>query len=996
MNRRTPARALAVILLAAGALLPATAVAGADHGAGDGSGGTDVPRSPDGAYVVILRDQPAAVWARSRPGQHGQHVRLDRSDPAVEDYVRHLADRRADVLDSLSGVHVRQTYSFASVGFSATMSRRTAAQVAADPDVLLVAPDTVRQGADYDTPRYLGLTGPEGLWNRLGGDRAAGEGVIIGDIDSGITPESAAFAALPPSPTDEAVAARWHGSCVAGETGPAVHCNNKLIGAKVFGPGTVDAVPEEYFGSPRDYDGHGTHTSSTAAGNYGVPMVVDGRDFGRFSGVAPGARIAMYKALWHKADNTTEGNTSDLTKAIDEAVADGVDVITYSITGNTSVVDDPVAYSFYNAAKAGVFVSAAAANTGPTTSTVQNDYPWVTTVGAGTFDVARRATVTLGDGSSYDGVGLGAAVPSSPLALGAGLALPGADATKVRQCWSRQWDPEAPGGFLDPAQVAGRIVVCDRGGNDRVDKSRAVKEAGGVGVLLVNTTPNTLNADLHELPTVHLDDVSGAAVKTYLEQATAPTAALSAGREEHTDAPAVASFSARGPALPAGGGLLKPDVIAPGVDVLAAVAPVNHSGRDFDFESGTSMATPHVAGAAALLRQRHPDWSPMAVKSALLTTARTTTHAGKPISTDSGDRATPFDLGGGEIDPTRAADAPVVYDSGPDDWAAFLCGIGDTPPDGSCTAQADVAQLNMPSIAVPALAGVATVRRTLTNASGRTWHGRVAVQTPAGVRVTVRPAQLVVRPGHSASYTVQVRRTTAPFGHYAFGSLTWSAPGSTAVRSPLAVQPTKVAAPADLRLSGSAGTAELGIQPGFTGSLTTSVSGPVPAVENTATLSAATGDAFPVDHPAAGPHTARFTVAAPAGTTYARFATFADDLAPGSDVDLYVYEGGTHTLVAQSSQQGSDEWVWTTRSGVASYDVYVDLFAGPAQTIRQSSWLLGAATPNLDVSPGRLLVRAGRPATLTLRWRGLEPGRRYLARLAYDGSDAGTLVHLTP
>src|SRR5206468_3899657 len=220
------------------------------------------------------------------------------------------------------------------------------------------------------------------------------------------------------------------------------------------------------FHSPRDYDGHGSHTASTAAGDYGVPMTVDGKDFGKFSGVAPAARVAMYKALWHKADGTASGNNSDINKAIDEAVGDGVDV----------------------------------------------------------------------------GIGLGSAVPSSPLVLSTDAALSGADATSARLCFSKTWDPAHPEGFLDPAKVAGKIVVCDRGTSDRVDKSKAVKEAGGVGMVLANTSPNSLNVDFHSVPTVHVSDTDGAPIKAYVSGTANPTASLSASVKKIVEAPSVASF----------------------------------------------------------------------------------------------------------------------------------------------------------------------------------------------------------------------------------------------------------------------------------------------------------------------------------------------------------------------------------------------------------------------------------------------------------------------
>ncbi|MFI5564260.1 S8 family serine peptidase [Amycolatopsis japonica] len=751
----------------------------------------DVPASPNGVYIVMLKDKPVVTYEGGVAGLPRTAVdstaRIDKSAPDVRRYVGHLAAHKSEILARVGGAVKVQDYSYAAAGVAARLTRGQAAALAESPDVLFVAPDLRRTAADYQTPSFLGLTGSNGLWSRLGGPAKAGEGVIIGDIDSGITPESPVFAALPPSTVDADVARRWRGSCVAGTTGPAVVCNNKLIGAKVFGPGGVDAVPDEFFGSPRDYDGHGTHTASTAAGNHGVPMTVDGKDFGKFSGMAPAARIAAYKALWHKADNTTSGDDSDITKAIDEAVADGVDVINFSITGSTTSEDDPTAYAFYNAAKAGVFVAAAAANDGPGVSTVQNNYPWVTTVGAGTDDVVHHATLGLGDGTNEVGVGVGDAVPAAPLVVSTSAGLPGADAVKTAQCYSKSWDPASPRGFLDPAKVAGKIVVCDRGVNDRVDKSKAVHEAGGVGMVLVNPTPNTFNADLHAVPTVHVDATAGARVKAYAGTAN-PTAALSGSRADRATGPKVASFSGRGPALATGGDLLKPDLIAPGVDMLAAVSPSNHQGRGFDFESGTSMATPHIAGLAALILQRHPRWSPMAVKSALMTTADPLDNDRAPIRTDDGALATPFDRGAGLVDPSAAADAGPVYDSTARDWDRFLCGQGSLPPSGECHGVIDASELNVPSLAIGELSGTKRITRTLTNSGDRIWAGYAVVRAPAGITVRVDPPVLVLPPGTSRTFSVEFSRTTAGSGQFVFGELSWEGTGK-AVRSPIAIRP---------------------------------------------------------------------------------------------------------------------------------------------------------------------------------------------------------------
>ena len=184
---------------------------------------------------------------------------------------------------------------------------------------------------------------------------------------------------------------------------------------------------------------------------------------------------------------------------------------------------------------------------------------------------------------------------------------------------------------LDPALVAGKIVMCTRGGNDRVDKSLAVKNAGGIGMVLIDPSPNSQTADFHSVPSIHLNNVSGAAVKAYIASAgTGATAAISAVDTTPVEAPSMGSFSSFGPALAGGGNLLKPDITAPGVSVIAAVAPPGNGGLDYNSYDGTSMSTPHITGIAALILQKHPSWSPMWVKSALMTGGSSGHEPGQP------------------------------------------------------------------------------------------------------------------------------------------------------------------------------------------------------------------------------------------------------------------------------------------------------------------------------------------------------------------------------
>jgi hypothetical protein len=521
-------------------------------------------------------------------------------------------------------------------------------------------------------------------------------------------------------------------------------------------------------------------------------------------------------------------------------------------------------------------------------------------------------------------------------------------------------------------------------------------------MVLANTSPNSLNADFHSVPTVHVSDTDGAAIKAYVSGTADPTASLSAGvKVTGTEAPSAASFSSRGPALAGGGDLLKPDIMAPGVDVLAAVSPVPH-GRDFDFESGTSMSAPHITGIAALLKQLHPDWTPMMIKSALMTTASRVDNKGNPIARDTGGSAGAFDYGSGHVSPNDAMDPGLVYDSDFTDWVQYLCGSGQLAL-GSSACQtygsADPSDLNTPNIAVGDLVGSQTVTRTVTNVEECERTYRPTVTAPPGFAVTVTPSSLYLGAGWNRQYQVTFTRTTAPFGQYAFGSLDWQ-DGTHTVHSQLALRPVAVGAPAQVNGTGTAGSAAVTVHPGFNGTLSTSVAGLVPAVVNQATLSSPSGSAFPVTNPQPTEHTAKFTVSVPAGTTLARFATSDADVPAGTDLGLYVYRGGTTTLVGSSTGATGEERVDLANPAAGDYDLYIELFAlAPgvtSQPVSAFAWPLGStAADNLTVSPDSTPAAIGSPIQLTTSWTGLTAGTRYLGRLSFrDGSSVlgSTLV----
>ncbi|MCD4812058.1 S8 family peptidase, partial [bacterium] len=619
----------------------------------------EISKSANGIYIVQMLDKPVVAYEGDIQGYKAtkppSRKKINPNSPAVVNYAAYLDGTHNTVLAKVGGKKVYD-YHYAFNGFAAELTVAQANKMTSFDGVVAVSADTLYRMDTSSTPTFLGLDAEGGLWDQLGGVDSAGEDIIIGIVDSGIWPESLSFSDRTGvngnGKNDGKLSYHqipgWHGKCTPGEDFPASDCNKKLIGAQYFnaswgGDAGIEAQRPWEFTSPRDYNGHGTHTASTAGGNYGVEVTGPAAVFGTISGIAPRARIASYKALWSTEDGSTaSGFTGDLVAAIDQAVADGVDVINYSISGTSTVFMDPAEIAFLFAADAGVFVAASAGNSGPDAFTVAHPSPWITTVAAGTHDRYYEAYVTLGNGDTYYGASVNSTgAGPADLVYSADVGLADVDPEEARLCY-----PDT----LDPALVKDKIVLCDRGAIARVAKSYAVYMAGGIGTILANVSPGSLNADLHSVSTVHVDDVDGAVIRDYVTTDAVPTAKIFPSHNASVPAPVIALFSSRGPLLAGSGDILKPDVSAPGVDILAAVAPPGNGGKDFDLYSGTSMSSPHVAGLAALLMDMHPDWSPMMVKSALMTTG---------FDLLSG--ADPFAQGAGHVASNSAADPGLVY-----------------------------------------------------------------------------------------------------------------------------------------------------------------------------------------------------------------------------------------------------------------------------------------------------------------------------------------------
>ncbi len=998
----------------------------------------DVQKAPDGKYIVELSAAPVALYRGGVSGIAGtastDGVSLDRTTSAVDAYRAYLDHERAGLLKAVPGVAPFYKYDWAYAGFAAKMSFEQAQAFARQPGVAGVFPNDMLTLDTTHSPEFLGLSKPGGLWEQAGGVEEAGVGLVLGVIDTGITPESPSFASLAePAPVPDG----WLGTCDVGDLtdlgggplgndetegtqGAAIDCdgqvlNNKVIGARYFVDGFgADSVDPDDFISPRDVNGHGSHTSSTSGGNWGVPITVAGADLGKISGMAPRARIAMYKVCWESI-NGAGCTQADSSMAIDQAVADGVDAINYSISGSLDSANDPVATAFRGAAAAGIFVAASAGNSGPTPKTVAHNYPWVTTVAASTEDRAFLADVTLADGTTYAGSSISTGVGPAPAVYAKNAAADGVAPADAEKCFVDS---------LDPAVVAGKIVVCLRGVNPRVEKSQVVADAGGIGMVLANDPMSGTSTitERHAIPTVHLSWTDGRDVIDAVgRDAIDPDATLELGVFHTTIgddvvAPAMSSFSSRGPALMAGGDILKPDITAPGVDILASLAGyVPNAYEQFGFESGTSMSSPHIAGIAILIKYLHPDWSPMAIKSSMITGAYQDNNQGDPIMLGS-IAAGPFGYGGGHVEPQVASATPLVYESTDAEWVQWMCGTGQIPPsDEQCTTggSIDASDLNAPSIAINDVAGIRETTRTVTNVSDAEVHAFASVDNPNGFEITITPDEITVPAGGTSTFTVRIEATTAPLDTWFDGSFTWTA-GEVEVRSPVVVKAASFAATPLLVSEEASGSVVDSVVAGVETSIDVVSVGLDEAQVDHAMLTDPDGGSFPPAEPEdpLTPHVMRGIVDVPAGTQMARFELFADDYVVGTDLDMFVFKDGTQ--VGSSATGAVDEKVTIENPPAGEYHVYVDLWALPVgETEAQvylHSWTLGDdGIGDFTVTPEQFDTQVGIRQDMTFAWTGLEgpPAgrvdalspdvRRYLGRATYlDGEDvvATTLLRV--
>ncbi|XP_062088526.1 subtilisin-like protease SBT2.4 [Humulus lupulus] len=791
-------------------------------------------------FMVMMEGKPVAFHGRSSHSHEDN--RFDPKSEVSKAHAKRLVDSHDQLLmTTLERGSYSKLYSFKHVlnGFAVHTTPSQASKLKYAEGVKLVEKDRGARLMTTYTPEFLGL--PQGVWTEEGGERNAGDGIVIGFVDTGIDPTHPSFAFDPLNPFTSNISSHFSGACESGPRFPATSCNDKLISARFFSAGAQAAATLNTsvdFLSPFDAVGHGSHVASTAGGNAGVPVVVNGFFYGLASGMAPRARISVYKAVY-----PTVATLTDVVSAIDQAILDGVDILTLSVGPDEPPEDTVTFLSIFDIAmlyarRAGVFVVQAAGNKGPGPSTVVSYSPWAVGVAAASTDRSYPGCLLLGNGQEIGGVGL-----SGP-SFGDGFFLLrlvlAKDAVKANGSFPKTAayidECQYPEAF-DPIVVKGSIVICTfsegffNGTSTVTAVTHTAKALGFSGFLLV---ANPTYGDFVAEPIPF--DVSGILIPKvadvqvilhYYEERTnrdekgcvrrfRAKASIREGRVASFNGqePTVSRFSSRGPDIidadrnPTD--VLKPDILAPGHQVWAAWSPMSVlepalEGFRFALLSGTSMATPHVAGIAALIKQLNPSWTPSMIASAIATTAtKYDQNNGRIIMAEgygisSLYPSTAFELGSGLVSPKRAIDPGLVFSSGYEDYIAFLCSLPGMDPatiknviGESCNySLTHPDNLNLPSITISALTGSRSVRRTVKNVQRMPETYLCAVLPPNGTTVNVHPPWFTIASQGSQQLDVEFS-VTKIMDDFSFGEIVLTGSLNHIIRIPLSVHPIKV------------------------------------------------------------------------------------------------------------------------------------------------------------------------------------------------------------
>ncbi|REL25603.1 serine protease [Thalassotalea euphylliae] len=1019
-------------------------------------------KSQSGVYIVQLKGA-SGITKASELGEllpSNQLVasfgnRYNPTTPNITRYVATMKAKQAQVASDIGNVDILYNYAHTVNGFAAKLAPEQVKGLRNHPDVLSVTEDRIDSIDTSNTPAFLGLVDE----NNQPTLDVKGENVVIGILDSGIWPENPAFAedSNIPERAYDAPPEGWQGECNVGSVGTlldgdnnvvysdetltkdeTVTCNNKLIGARYYGTGFTASggIPFDQgeFVSARDADGHGSHTASTAGGNAGVQASIKGVDIGVISGIAPRARIAAYKVCW-----PSSCTTADRVAAIDQAVVDGVDVLNHSI-GNSATIGglSTVNIASLKAAQAGVLFAGSAGNEGTDgPGSVRNIMPWMVTVGNSTYDgtsklIGNELQYNIADAAStsvFSFVGtINPPIPDGGLSRD--LQLVNAESTDniYTAC--------------DPLTVdlTGKIALIARGTCNFTDKFRNAQAANADGIVVYTDDRSPIemggSGDTSDIliPGVMIKNADGLALLAALT-AEVPTPVTVNMTNNAIDEDSVevgnimSSSSSIGP-NPQTADIIKPDITAPGSRILAATSfdqlGTNSDGENFAYLSGTSMSSPHIAGMAALVMEKYPDWSPAQVKSALMTTAYQGVF--KPNGSTPAD---PFNFGAGHASPVDATDPGLVYDTNFLDYLGFLCGQdasglipgllegGDCDTISSDGFATDASQLNLPSIAIAELSRPETITRTVTDATGNGGNYLVSVEAPAGIDVVIttfdsdnNPTDgntLVVPANGKANYALTFSRSeSSVVGEWVFGAVTLTGENGHVVRSPIAILPAEIVlieAPAAVSVDlNSRGRGSFLVNMLYSGDTSIDYVGLTPSESFSNTADADEPFTF------GSVFDKGYYLSVPEGTKALRVRLTEEMVSvPGSDIDLWliICRNGACAVAATSQNFGNDEQIIVmnpeARNNPAELDTYI-LYMRPFDTAGEASvdytvnsWVLNQAESSTRIRASTRAVD-GRFNRVSITGRNLVEGNLHMGAVTFynasGDAQATTLIEV--
>ncbi|KAG5101196.1 hypothetical protein JHK84_046165 [Glycine max] len=602
------------------------------------------------------------------------------------------------------------------------------------------------------TPEFLSLR--KGIWAQEGGDRNAGDEVVIGFVDSGINALHPSFAYDPMHPFSSNLSHFEGATCETGPLFPPSSCNGKIVAAN--------------------------HVASVAAGNAGVPVVVNGFFYGNASGMAPRARIAVYKAIFPSV-----GTLADVIAAIDQAVLDGVDILSLSVGPNEPPENNVTFLSMFDISvictKSGSFCGASCREQG-----------------SSIFKYRRYPASLLGNGSLLNGAGLSAK-----------------DAVKTNEATLEYIEECQHPEVLGPNIVMGNIIICTfsagfNNGTSTLDAIIGTSKALGLEGFILVANPNygdyiaePIPFDVSGILIPRVDDAK--VILQYYEEQTkrdmkgtatefGAMAAVGEGRVASFTgrSPVVSRFSSRGPDIIDMhnnlADVLKPDILAPGHQIWAAWTPISAlepmiKGHDFALLSGTSMSTPHLAGIAALIKQYNPLWTPSMIASAISTTSSKYDNLGEHMMAEGFEASsllpsTPFEYGAGLVSPNCAIDPGLVLSSEHEDFISFLCSLPNMDTDAIIAATGDQCNhpyaypfsLNLPSVTISALRGSVSVWRTLMSVGNNTETYLASVQPPKGTKAYLYPTWFTISPQGTQDLEIQLS-VIQPMSNFTFGEI---------------------------------------------------------------------------------------------------------------------------------------------------------------------------------------------------------------------------------